>query len=114
MQEDRVLEAYEQIVKEPLQFEPGSRFGYSNSGFIVLGAIIERVTGQSYADYVHEHIFKPAGMTDTAIRAYKPGEIPNMAHGYMRVGQNGEPLFGQPGPTRARAHSREHCATTAT
>jgi CubicO group peptidase (beta-lactamase class C family) len=47
------------IVKEPLQFEPGSRFSYSNDGFIVLGAIIEQVTGLSYADYVRGHIFQP-------------------------------------------------------
>jgi CubicO group peptidase (beta-lactamase class C family) len=39
------------ITKEPLQFEPGSRFGYSNDGFIVLGAIIERITGEHYRGY---------------------------------------------------------------
>ena len=70
------------IVNEPLQFEPGSRFSYSNDGFIVLGAITERVTGIPYADYVRRHIFKPAGMTDTDIRVYKPAEVPRMAHGY--------------------------------
>jgi CubicO group peptidase (beta-lactamase class C family) len=87
------------IVATPLEFAPGSRFGYSNSGFIVLGAIIERITGQSYADYVQEHIFEPAGMIDTAVRGYRPNEVPNMAHGYIRVGPNGEPLPpGRPGP----------------
>jgi CubicO group peptidase (beta-lactamase class C family) len=90
-----------QIVKESLQFEPGSQFGYSNSGFIVLGALIERVTGQSYAHYVHEHIFEPTGMTGTAIRVYKPSEIPDMAHGYMRVGPDGRPL--PPGPGQSSA-----------
>jgi CubicO group peptidase (beta-lactamase class C family) len=48
-----------------LEFEPGSRWQYSNYGFILLGVIIERVTGQSYYDYVREHVFKPAGMTAT-------------------------------------------------
>lgn len=48
-----------------LEFEPGSRWQYSNYGFILLGAIIEKVSGQSYYDYVREHIFKPAGMTLT-------------------------------------------------
>jgi CubicO group peptidase (beta-lactamase class C family) len=96
-----IADLMKQIVKEPLQFEPGSQFGYSNSGFIVLGAIIERVTGQSYADYVHEHIFKPADMTATAIRVYKPSEIPDMAHGYMRVGPDGQPLPPGPGPGSA-------------
>jgi CubicO group peptidase (beta-lactamase class C family) len=81
-----------EIVKEPLQFEPGSRYAYSNSGFIVLGAIIERITGESYAAYVYEHIFKPAGMNDTAVRVYRPSEVSDMAHGYMLVGEDGQPL----------------------
>jgi CubicO group peptidase (beta-lactamase class C family) len=45
------------------QFEPGSRWEYSNYGFILLGAIIEKVSGQSYYDYVREHVYAPAGMT---------------------------------------------------
>ena len=48
------------------QFEPGSRWGYSNYGFLLLGVLIEKVSGQSYYDYVRDHIFKPAGMTATA------------------------------------------------
>jgi len=46
-----------------LQFEPGSKFTYNNSGYFLLGAIIERVTGTSFYDYVDRHIFRPAGMT---------------------------------------------------
>ncbi|HEU4509094.1 MAG TPA: serine hydrolase domain-containing protein [Pyrinomonadaceae bacterium] len=49
-----------------LQFEPGSRWQYSNYGFLLLGVLIEKVSGQSYYDYVRDHIFKPAGMTGTA------------------------------------------------
>jgi CubicO group peptidase (beta-lactamase class C family) len=48
------------------QFEPGSKWEYSNYGFILLGAIIEKVSGQSYYDYVRDHIYVPAGMTGTA------------------------------------------------
>jgi D-alanyl-D-alanine carboxypeptidase len=51
--------------KRGLQFEPGARWAYSNYGFILLGRIIEVVSGQSYYDYVRDHIFKPAGMTST-------------------------------------------------
>lgn len=91
----------QRIVATPLQSEPGSRFGYSNDGFIVLGAIIEHITGQSYADYVREHIFKSAGMADTDIRAYVPNDIPGMAHGHMQVDQNGRPLPPEPGAGRA-------------
>ena len=47
------------------QFEPGTRWAYSNYGFVLLGAIIEAVTGQSYYDYVDDHIYQPAGMTAT-------------------------------------------------
>lgn len=46
-------------------FEPGSRFEYSNYGFILLGVIVEKVSGQSYYDYVREHVYLPAGMTST-------------------------------------------------
>jgi CubicO group peptidase (beta-lactamase class C family) len=46
-------------------FSPGSKAEYSNYGFILLGAVIERVTQGTYYDYVEEHVFKPAGMTAT-------------------------------------------------
>jgi CubicO group peptidase (beta-lactamase class C family) len=51
--------------KRPVAFEPGSRFEYSNYGFILLGAVIEKVTGQSYYDYVRQYVYQPAGMTST-------------------------------------------------
>ena len=49
-----------------LEFEPGSRWQYSNYGFLLLGVLVEKVSGQSYYDYVRDHIFKPADMTSTA------------------------------------------------
>ncbi|HTP69115.1 MAG TPA: serine hydrolase domain-containing protein [Dongiaceae bacterium] len=48
-----------------LAFEPGSRFEYSNFGFLLLGVVVEKVTGQSYYEYVREHVYQPAGMTST-------------------------------------------------
>lgn len=48
-----------------LRFEPGSRWEYSNYGFILLGAVIEKVSGQSYYDYVRKNVYVPAGMTST-------------------------------------------------
>lgn len=72
------------FVDEPLQFAPGSRWAYSNSNFIVLGAIIEAVSGQAYFDYVREQIYQPAGMINTD--AYElDHEIPNLATGYTRA-----------------------------
>jgi CubicO group peptidase (beta-lactamase class C family) len=49
----------------PLVSTPGTGYRYSNSGFYILGAIVARVSGQSYYDYVRDHIFAPAGMTRT-------------------------------------------------
>jgi CubicO group peptidase (beta-lactamase class C family) len=48
------------------QFEPGSQWRYSNYGYLLLGAIIEALSGKSYYDYVQENVFAPAGMKDTA------------------------------------------------
>ncbi|HZT14042.1 MAG TPA: serine hydrolase domain-containing protein, partial [Candidatus Baltobacteraceae bacterium] len=53
------------FINDKPQFEPGKAFSYSNAGFVLLGAIIERITGKSYYDYVQQHIFAPAGMTHT-------------------------------------------------
>lgn len=56
---------YKTFVHYPLAFEPGLQFKYSNAGYIVLGAIIEKVSGQDYYSYIKEHITKPLGMNST-------------------------------------------------
>ncbi|MEP6901251.1 MAG: serine hydrolase domain-containing protein [Actinomycetota bacterium] len=67
----------------PLAFEPGTNEQYSNGGYILLGAIIEKVTGQSYYDYVRENIFKTARMTNTD--SFETDKTPaNTANGYTR------------------------------
>jgi CubicO group peptidase (beta-lactamase class C family) len=71
------------FANNPLRFAPGSRFSYSNAGFIVLGAVVEKVSGESYLDYVRAHIFRPAGMLNTD--SYELTEVvPNLAVGYGR------------------------------
>lgn len=75
---------------------PGSRFGYSNSGFVVLGAVLQHVTDSPYDDYLRRHILGPAEMTDTDVRPYTPDKIGSMAHGYALVGQDGNPVGGPP------------------
>lgn len=68
---------------ETLAFDPGSRWAYSNTGFLTLGAVIEKVAGQSYDDYVRENIYRPAGMTNTD--AYDLDLVtPNLALGYEK------------------------------
>ncbi len=70
---------------DPLKFEPGARHEYSNAGYIVLGLIIEAVSGQDYYAYVREHIFRPAGMADTD--SYLADEVvPNRAVSYTKEG----------------------------
>jgi CubicO group peptidase (beta-lactamase class C family) len=49
----------------PLNFSPGSQFLYSNSGYVLLGYIIERITGEAYATFLHENIFQPLKMSHT-------------------------------------------------
>ncbi len=53
------------IEKDELRFPPGKSFGYSNTGFLLLGLMVEKVTGQSFRDYVHEKILVKAGMRHT-------------------------------------------------
>jgi CubicO group peptidase (beta-lactamase class C family) len=76
------------FANEPLAFEPGSKREYSNGGYIVLGAIIEKASGQDYYEYVREHIFNPAGMQSTDwYEADQPVE--NLASGYTREAMDG-------------------------
>jgi CubicO group peptidase (beta-lactamase class C family) len=62
----RTLQDYENLYgSRGPAFTPGSKWDYSNYGFVLLGLVIEKVSGQSYYDYVREHIYAPAGMTST-------------------------------------------------
>jgi len=56
---------------DALDFEPGARWAYSNSGYILLGAIIEKVSGTTYADFIAKNIFEPLGMQDTAYEGHE-------------------------------------------
>jgi CubicO group peptidase (beta-lactamase class C family) len=60
-------ESAQQIIdtwgKKPLDFEPGTQWQYSNTNFVIAGAIVEKITGAPYFDFLTEHIFRPLGMT---------------------------------------------------
>lgn len=86
----KVRDYFPLMANEKLAFEPGARWQYSNSGFMLLGAIVEAASGQDYFDYVREHIYKPAGMTNTD--AYEMDQdTPNLAIGYANPGRSGAP-----------------------
>jgi D-alanyl-D-alanine carboxypeptidase len=65
------------------EFPPGSKSDYSNFGFILLGVIIQKVSGEDYYDYVRDHIFLPAGMTDTASLP-ESETVPGRVNGYTQ------------------------------
>jgi CubicO group peptidase (beta-lactamase class C family) len=66
---------------KPLEFEPGSRFNYSNSGYFLLGIIIEKASGQKYEDFLEEAILGPVGMADTGYD-WSREILPGRAAGY--------------------------------
>jgi D-alanyl-D-alanine carboxypeptidase len=68
---------------EPLDFAPGTRWRYTNSGYILLGAILEKVTGRPYAEVVADWIFRPLGMKDTRYGSEAP-IIPGRVDGYRK------------------------------
>ena len=75
--------------KRDLQFEPGSQWDYSNYGFVLLGVIIEKVSGQSYYDYVREHIYVPAGMTSTGSEP-EDQAVSDRSVGYTKMDSGGQ------------------------
>ena len=83
VQEPRTVDEVIDIFKDlPLEFEPGSTFAYSNSGFHLLGKIIEVVSGMTYQNYLAQNIFAPAGMTSSEYGANELG-VNNRAFGYQ-------------------------------
>lgn len=95
-----VADHFQLFEQTPLTFAPGSKFDYSNVGFILLGAIIERVSAQDYFDYIQQHIFNPAGMLDSGFFE-ADADTPNLAVGYTyrRLGDD---------PSRGAARTHTH------
>jgi CubicO group peptidase (beta-lactamase class C family) len=88
---------------EPLAFVPGGKRQYSNGGYVVLGAIVEKVSGEDYHEYVRRHVYAPAGMTATD--SYEADTVvPNLAEGYTHRWQRGADV-GE-GPRRRNIYSR--------
>ena len=79
---------YRYVRDIPLDFEPGTRHAYSNAGYVLLGAIVESVSGMDYYRYVRERIFEPAGMKETDSYALND-RVADRATGYTREGALG-------------------------
>jgi CubicO group peptidase (beta-lactamase class C family) len=83
-----------------LRSRPGKSYSYSNVGYSLLGVIIKRVTEQSYEKYLHDNLFKPAGMMKTGYVIPEWGNA-RLAHGYQKTKDWGTPLdhaWNQDGP----------------
>ena len=75
---------------KPPAFPPGSKFDYSNFGYIILGRIVEVVSGQDYETYVRDHVFRPAGMQRSGLNG--PPDRPSVrAHPYVKFGASPPP-----------------------
>ena len=81
---------------KPLNFQPGEKWEYTNKGYIVLGYLLERISGQTYEEFVHENIFKPLGMKDSGLLS-NVTVIPRRATGYW-PGNNGIENADRPDP----------------
>ena len=90
----RTVDAFLNLFKgDPLSFDPGQKFEYSNAGYVLLGKIIEVVSGQDYFSYVREHIYKRADMKNTD--HYEMDlPTPNIAIGYTSMDLEGNPTAG--------------------
>ncbi len=80
---DELLEKFE---NSKLKFEPGTGYDYNNFGYLLLAQIIENVSGQSYADFMEQAVFKPAGMKNSAIGSFEP--LNQRALPYLGLGMN--------------------------
>lgn len=74
-----VAQMIDSFKNDPLEFDPGSRWRYNNSGYFLLGAIIEKVSGMPYARFVEQRIFVPLGMNNTAYEGHERGAVPRAA-----------------------------------
>jgi len=84
-------ETMKKALAAPLRFKPGEQFGYSNAGYSMLAAVIEKISGQSYEEFMNENIFTPAGMKFTGYRMPEWGKKV-VAHWYRGEKDNGTPL----------------------
>jgi CubicO group peptidase (beta-lactamase class C family) len=82
IQDDEVLALLEK--EKSGKFPPGTRWSYSNSGYVVLGLVIAKVSGESYGEYLHDSIFAPLKMDLTVVYQKGKNEVANRAFGHSK------------------------------
>ena len=86
IQDAEVLELLEKETKG--KFAPGTKWDYSNSGYVLLGVIVAKVSGKSFGDFLHERIFAPLKMADTVVYQKGKNSVPNRAYGHAKEGNS--------------------------
>jgi CubicO group peptidase (beta-lactamase class C family) len=86
MREDMTLDTLIGLFKgKPLEFDPGTKWAYDNSGYVLLGAVIEKASGKTYERFVEDEIFQPLGMTHSLYGSWSD-IVPHRAAGYDKPG----------------------------
>lgn len=104
-EEERITDADATAVvrrQRALNFAPGAEYGYSNTNYLLLAKIVERVSGQRFADFARTRVFAPLGMTHTLVRDDVTTLVPGRAVGYARRGSGwriNAPNYDVVGPT---------------
>jgi len=81
-------ELLEEAMNVPLSFEPGSQWSYSNTGYVVLGVLISKLTGKHWSDFLKARVFDPSGMTTTRVIS-ESDIVKNRADGYILDDEGG-------------------------
>lgn len=68
-------EVYAIVSSRPLDFEPGTKWSYSNTGYFLLSLVVQRVSGERFGDYLRNHVFEPLGMHHTFMGGYAPAGV---------------------------------------
>jgi CubicO group peptidase (beta-lactamase class C family) len=68
-------EVYAIVAGRPLDFEPGTKWSYSNTGYFLLSQVVQRVSGERFGDYLRNHVFEPLGMHHTFMGGYAPADV---------------------------------------